>query len=397
MMWKRNWLSIATTIFLLGSCFIVGKNAEDSLIKNLIIISAIAVDIKDEELLVTIQAIDSTAIKNSSTSQLGFILYQESGRTITEAIQKIHTSFSRFIFLDDVKVILVSEALAKSRGINDVVNYLFMEQSISSNTMFFVSKDTSAHNILAMFTPFQKVSSQRIVDMIENIKNYSSFAIPVYPNRVKNLLLNYPVVNNVIPYLRIVGDDEIGMTKENIETYQPASRITIDGMSYFKNDKLVDYLSNEESQSLLFLMNNIKGGSIEACCPEGDGFFSYFIKKSKTSFNVRWNKNSPKITVDVKVDERIIESECKDSFTHPNLEKFRKQLSDQVKDNITILIQKSQSEELDYIGIGKELYLSEPKKWRKIEKEWFSIYPETPFEVVVDISVTKTGDASSLE
>lgn len=396
-MFKRNLLPIITSLFLLGASLIIGKNAEDSLIRDLIIISAIAVDMKDEEFLITVQAINAPSVKDSASEKLGFILYQESGRTITEALQNIHKSFSRFLFMDDLEVILISEELAKKRGIEDVLDYLFLEQTISSNTMLFVSKEVSAHDILAMFTPFQKVSSKRIVDTIENIKDYSSFAIPVYPNRVKNFLLNYPVVNNVIPYISVAGDVKEGLTKENIESYQPKSKMEINGMSYFKKDRLMDYLSTEESQNLLFLMDNVREGAVEANCPEGPGYFSYHLKSSKTKYKVNWEGRTPEVSINIKTNGRITESACSTNFEYPNMELFRQQIKKQLETSITSLIQKSQGENLDYVGFGKEIYLSSPSNWRKIEGDWENIYPNTTFDINVDVSVTRSGDATSLD
>ncbi|WP_404350178.1 Ger(x)C family spore germination protein [Sutcliffiella horikoshii] len=396
-MLKRNLLPIITSLFLLGASLIIGKNAEDSLIRDLIIISAIAVDIKDENFLVTVQAINAPSVKDSASEKLGFILYQESGRTITEALQNIHKSFSRYLFMDDLEVILISEELAKKRGIEDVLNYLFLEQTISSNTMLFVSKEVSAYDILAMFTPFQKVSSKRIVDTIENIKDYSSFAIPVYPNRVKNFLLNYPVVNNVIPYISVAGDVQEGLKKENIESYQPKSKMEINGMSYFKKDRLMDFLSTEESQNLIFLMDNVREGAVEANCPEGPGYFSYHLKKAKTKYKVNWKGKTPEVSINIKTNGRITESNCSTNFEHPNMEIFRAQIKKQLEASITSLIQKSQEENLDYVGFGKEIYLSSPNNWRKIEGDWENIYPNTPFDINVDVSVTRSGDATSLD
>ncbi|WP_404448694.1 Ger(x)C family spore germination protein [Sutcliffiella horikoshii] len=396
-MFKRNLIPIITSLFLLGASLIIGKNAEDSLIRDLIIISAIAIDMKEEDFLITVQAINAPSVKDSASEKLGFILYQESGRTITEALQNIHKSFSRFLFMDDLEVILISEELAKKRGIEDVLNYLFLEQTISSNTMLFVSKEVSAHDILAMFTPFQKVSSKRIVDTIENIKDYSSFAIPVYPNRVKNFLLNYPVVNNVIPYISVAGDVKEGLKKENIESYQPKSKMEINGMSYFKKDRLMDFLSTEESQSLLFLMDNVREGALEANCPEGPGYFSYHLKKAKTKYKVNWHGRTPEVSINIKTNGRIIESACSTNFEYPNMELFRQQIKKQLENSITSLIQKSQEENLDYVGFGKEIYLSSPSNWRKIEGDWENIYPNTPFGINVDVSVTRSGDATSLD
>lgn len=69
-----------TGLFLLIACLLVGKNVEDTLLKDLTIVSGIGIDIKDEEYLVTLQILNIEALQDSNSQVQGFVLYQGQGK-----------------------------------------------------------------------------------------------------------------------------------------------------------------------------------------------------------------------------------------------------------------------------------------------------------------------------
>lgn len=387
-----------TGLFLLIACLLVGKNVEDTLLKDLTIVSGIGIDIKDEEYLVTLQILNIEALQDSNSQVQGFVLYQGQGKTISEAIHQGIKSVSRFIFFDDIEMVVVSEELARTKGITEAVNFLFLEPNISSNTMFFVSKEVAASDILSISPPIRKVSSNHIIDIVKNIKQNGSFAIPTYPNRIKNLLLNAPVTNNIIPYISIVGDPEKGLSKQVQETPLPPAILSVDGMAYFKSDKLEDYLSTDESKHLIFLTKGVKGGLLEGNCPkEEPGFFTFNIEKSKTRFEIEWKEQQPTINVYVKLRGIVSEWTCKTDFQYPNLKEYEKVLEEDLNNGITEIVNKSKEVGTDFIGFGKEIYLNKPSKWHKIEKQWETLFPKVPYKIKTEVRISDTGDAAQKE
>ena len=379
--------------------FFVGKNVEDSLIKSLSLVSAIGVDLEEELYAVTIQVVNPAAAQKGDGGQLGFVTYQETGRTITEALNKIAATISRKVFLDDTEIIIVSEELAKTKGIHDVVDFFILEPNISSNIIFFVSKDYSANTILNLFTPVQPISAQRIMELMDNIEDEAGFATKIHPNRVKNYLLNFPIVNNIIPYITIEGDVEKGLTKENIETYSPIAKLKIQGMAFFKEDKLQEYLPTPQSTTLLLLTNHLRSSFMEAACPDKEeGHLSLKVNNSKTKIKPVQDTITPTYTLHIKLKGKVEESTCKFNFEHPNLLHVEKQYEEKVKKEVEELIATSFSFKTDFIGFGKELYLSNPKKWEKETEKWSEIFPSIQIsEISVTVDIDESGDAIKLE
>ncbi|RXJ04152.1 Ger(x)C family spore germination protein [Anaerobacillus alkaliphilus] len=394
---KRSWLHITIYTLIILSSFLVGKNVEDSLIKNLSIVSAVGIDLEEDLYAVTLQVINPKRLQKDAGQTLGYINYKESGRTITEAMKKINTVISRNIFLDDTEIFIVSEELARSKGINEVIDYLIIEPNVASNISFFVTKGDAANAILNIFTPVQQVSAQRIHEMLTNIQKEAGFATRIYPNRVKNYLLNYPVVNNIVPYITIEGNFKQGFKKENIETFDPETKIKIEGMAFFHRDKIVDFLNLEESKTLLLVTNHLRMTFLESNCPDGNGFVAMRLDSSKTKINHKLENGIPRFKVDVTVAGRIQESSCEIGFKHPDLQRFETHFGNLIEAHISDLIKLSQSHHVDFIGFGKAMYLSKPSDWRKIEKTWEDIYPNVEVDVKVKVDISESGDATKLK
>ena len=359
-------------------------------------VSAIGIDIDEENVYhVTLQFLNPPALqRNASGEQLGAVVYEENGRTISEAIRKLSNRISRTIFLDNTEIIVVSEKLA-SKGISEVLDFLILEPNISANLKFFVTKEVEPSTILQLFTPVHKFTASRIRETIENVEaNYGSAKV-LFPNKIKNFLMNKELVNTSIPYLTIEGDPSTGMTKENVETFFSPTSLTIGGMSFFKGDKLLGFLDGNEGKTLLMLDGNLFKRTIwEASCPknEENKYSAMNINDTKTAFSFNQKKELA-FTVDIKVSGDIFESNCDLNFEHPNLVSYEEQFEKEIKQSVKELIKKSQTYNTDFIGFAKNIYLSKPNKWYDLKHDWDSIYPEMKVDINVKVTITDSGES----
>ncbi|PGT90567.1 MULTISPECIES: Ger(x)C family spore germination protein [Bacillaceae] len=397
---KLNWHILLFYTFLIIISFFIGRNVQNTSLNNFSMVSAVGIDIDEENVYhLTIQLLNPPALqRNASGDQLGAVVYEEHGRTISDAIRKLSKRISRTIFLDNTEIIVVSEELAK-KGITDVLNFLILEPNISANLKFFVTKEVKPSTVLQLFSPVHKFSASRIRETIENVEaNYGSAKI-LYPNKIKNYLMNKTVVNTSIPYLVVKGDPSKGITKENISTYLSPTYLMIGGMAFFKGDQLVDFLGDEEGKTLLMLDGSLLQRSIwEASCPKDkkNKFAAMNILDTKTKFHFKQENNIPAFTIDVKVDGEIYESNCDMNFEHPNKEKYEKQFEQDIKQSIDDLVAKSQKYNTDFIGFAKNIYLSKPSQWHELENDWDSIYPTMKVDVNVKVTVTDTGESTQI-
>ncbi|WP_078432088.1 Ger(x)C family spore germination protein [Metabacillus halosaccharovorans] len=398
---KLNWHLVLFYSFLTILSFFIGRNVENSTLNNFSMVSAVGIDQDEENIYhITLQFLNPPALQRNATGdQLGAIVYEERGRTISEAIRKLSKRISRSVFLDNTDIIVVSEELAR-KGITEVVDFLILEPNISANLKFFVTKDVKPSVVLQMFTPVHKFSASRIKETIENIEaNYGSAKI-LYPNKIKNYLMNKVVVNTSIPYLIIQGDPSKGVTKENISAYSSPSQIIIGGMGFFNGDKLIDFLDDEEGKTLLILEGDLLKKTIwEATCPkdEKNKFAAMNITDTHTKLHFKQQENHTlAFTINSKVVGEIYESNCNVNFEHPNKDKYEEQFENEIKQSMKDLIEKSQEYNTDFIGFAKNIYMTKPSQWHNLKNDWNSIFPNMTVDVNVEVNITDTGESTQI-
>ncbi|KEZ50371.1 Ger(x)C family spore germination protein [Metabacillus indicus] len=386
---RKAWGLIFFVILTLGSSVVISKNVEDTLIKSISIVSAIGIDTSDEGYEVTLQMINTAAKPDSAGEVPGSIIYQQSGRTISQAVKNILNRNPKKIFLDSAELIVIGEQTAREKGIHEILALFLTESEISSSIKIMVTKDYPASKILKTITPAEKVSSKRINDVVHSNELNLGSAASVYPVKVMNDLLRN-IKATALPYVTLSSDQEIGSSQENVSSPEPEVLLILNGMAYFKKDKLAGYLSRDESKIFLGFTNNTKKATIETKC--GAGFFTVHIKKSKTSVKPVYNNGMVSFQVKRKMKGELFESTCNKNDL-PYLESKTEAF---LKSEMAGLIARSQEENNDFIGFLKEVYLRNPYKFQEINKKWKELYPEVPVEVEVDLKIEDIGDVNRI-
>ncbi|WP_203287346.1 Ger(x)C family spore germination protein [Metabacillus sp. cB07] len=384
---KKAWALIFFVIITLLSSVVISKNVEDTLIKSISIVSAIGIDSRDEGYEVTLQMINTAAKPDSAGEVPGSIIYQQSGRTISQAIKNILNRNPKKIFLDSAELIVIGEQTAREQGIHEILALFLTESEISSSIKIMVTKDYPASRIIRTITPAEKVSSKRINDIVHSNELNLGSVSGVYPVKVMNDLLRN-IKAAAIPYVTLSSDQEIGSSQENISSPEPEVLLILNGMAYFKKDKLAGYLSRDESKIFLGFTNNTT--TIETKC--GAGFFTVHIKKSKTSVKPVFNNGMISFQVKRKMKGELFESTC----SKDDLPYLESKAETAIKNEMAGLIARSQEENNDFLGFLKEVYLRNPYKFQEINKKWKELYPEVPVEVEVDLEIEDIGDVNRI-
>ena len=76
-------------------------------------------------------------------------------------------------------------------------------------------------------------------------------------------------------------DIETGKTLKNLERSKPPITLQYIGIAIFKNDKLVDWLNEDESKGYNYIMNNVNSSMGHIPCPKG-GILGVEIIRTKS-------------------------------------------------------------------------------------------------------------------
>ncbi|MBM7604835.1 spore germination protein KC [Metabacillus crassostreae] len=375
--------------------FVIGNTVESQLINKLAIVSAIGLDMEEEQYVISVQVVSPSSDQKGASEELGAVVYKEKGRTITEAFLKLNNSISRTLFFDDTDILILQDKLLETKGITDITDYLILNPLVSTNIEILVSKDVTANTILRTVTPVQKVSALRIKEILANNQLNAGTSFKMYPSNVHNDLLN-KIKQTALPYITIQGDIEKGLKKENIEEYSPSTIFKLNGMAVFKEDKLIGFLDDKESRIYSMFQKKINRTLLTVTCPdEEDRFVGLNVTDLNSKITFEEAKKPLTFSVDVQVEGEIRESQCSKSVDYPNLEKIKKSYKDEMTKDIEQLISKSKEMNSDFIGFGKSIYLVKPRKWNELAKNWDQTYKESTIKINVDINIPLTGDSMS--
>ena len=164
----------------------------------------------------------------------------------------------------------------------------------------------------------------------------------------------------------------------------PDAIVVIDSMALFKGDKLVGFLSVEDTRNYLWTQNQIENTSISIPCGE-NRFAALRITDSKTKVMGSMKNGKPKIGVDIVMEGSIYGSNCKDHMDDPKTYKKLDELTNQyVREKVSKTIQTVQDDYgVDIFGFGEVVYRQDYKQFKKVEDHWDEVFKDAEIDVVV--------------
>jgi spore germination protein KC len=334
----------------------------------------------DEPIAVTVEVVKITGFKGSSDNSgktSGSVLEVSTGKSFFDALQNFSKVSPVVLDFTHAELIIISRELCED-GISEVINYLNRSHQARSIDWLLVS-DKTAKEVLQNTMSNEDSASEGIDDIMTQLKKNASI-IPVNLN-------NYTIRTNSESRTGFIPLASIEKSQNN-----SSSKIKIEKLAIFKNDKLVGILSNEESKSLMWLSGDMKGHNL---------VFPLKAEKNNQNLSVEVFKKSAHIipyVTDGRVKFKINCTgladirEIDNAYLDPVIiEKIQYNTERTLEKQLSELIDKSQTSNTDFIGFSEKLYENDPKAWLEIKDNWDSIFPNVEYEVNFKITITRLG------
>ncbi|MBB3112643.1 spore germination protein KC [Paenibacillus phyllosphaerae] len=384
----RAWLLVLLLMpMFLGGCW---SRRE---LNELSIASAIGIDRQDDQYLLSVQVVNPSSIaKKQGDNTTPIIVYSAKGVSLNEAVRRLTSSISRKIFFSHIRIVVLSEEVAK-RGIAKPVDFLMRGNEIRSDFTVLIAKGDSAKDVLGVTTPMEKISANFIFNALEVANKEWSPVASVKLDDLSNLLLGTGM-SPVLSGVRVVGDPAEGRLDQNVKSATPPVRIQHTGIGIFKQDKLVGWLNERESRGYSVLTNRVRRSSVHLVCPEG-GIIGIDTSNVKADFKGKIIDNKPQVWVDVQYQGNISSVECPIDLSDPSvLEQMNHQLEAFGQTNMEQVIRKAQSLGTDIFGFGLELHRVNPTYWKQVERQWDEEFKKLVVHLQVKAMITGTGTIS---
>lgn len=312
-------------------------------------------------------------------------IHEAQAATISEAIRQIDSSDPGRLYFAHTSAIILSEEIARSKGIGSFIDYFERTPEIRRNTWLLIAHKGEFNKIFSARVGSDQNTevSKEIKDKLENTATYLSFTANTLGD-----FLNLLWEEGAQPFtagVRIVSG------KNNSSTTKSSNNdLLINETAVFKKEKLAGWLNDQESMGLLFIQGNkngelvdlnYKGGKILLKCTKVNSTIKPIIKNGKAVINLN-----------VYVISDISESQVNLDFEQSGIDKtIQKLQAAEVKKQIIAAFNKSKELDADIFQFGNLIYGKYPEYYKQMKTMGQDYYQNITLSVSVKSSVNQIG------
>lgn len=367
-------------------------------LNELAITLAFGIDKVEDEYQITAQVVVPSEVSmKASTGRSSVTLFKARGKTVYEAIRKITKESPRKVYPGHLRMLVIGEELAKE-GIGESLELLARDWELRSDFYVAIAKDATAEELLNVTTTIESIPANKMFNTLRSSENSWAGTNGITLDELIEDLISEGK-EAVLTGVMVIGDQELGSSKQNVESITPAARIVYDELAVFKKDKLVGWLTEIESRGYNAITNQLKTTVSSISCPE-TGKATIEIIDFKSEIKGKVKNGSPEVDIQSHVNANVGAVECPIDLTKletfDNLEKtFEKEVKVTFEESIETL----KEFEVDIFGFGEAIHRSNPKEWEKMKETWGDEFPHVKVNITIDAKLRRSGtiDNSFLE
>ncbi|RNA69859.1 Ger(x)C family spore germination protein [Alteribacter keqinensis] len=386
-----KWIiTLAITVSICTGC---GDKME---LDQLAVVVAIGIDqVEDsEDFEVSFQIINPhgasarVATEGGGSEDASVFTFTTRGKTLVEAVDLAKNIAPRRLFFSHMYYIIIGENFARETGINRVFDFVERDQQMRMQFLAFIAKDTTAKDMLSVFTPLDENPAKSVRDRVMvasgslGISGHLTLADAIRAYVKED---HHPILLG----LRNISSENSDNTEvlSNIDEHS----FSLDGLAVFKDDKLVDWMNTQESQGWVFLNNLVKDRTIFDTKCEG-GYTGVRVHSLNETVKAAVKNGKPHFTISLTGKGYMLETSCDLDIGDPeDFKKIKEAVNDELRNEIQMTIDKSRELGFDVVGFSEWFHNQQPKKWKEWEGDWFHHLQEGEIVLNVDIDLTNTG------
>ncbi len=358
-------------------------------LNQIAIVGATSIDKKDDNYIVKIQVINPQNVKEAtSNNNTSFVVYEGISDNLQEAYRKITNYSPRFSYSDHMQVLFLGENILRE-DFSEVMDFLMRNPSVRND--FYVLIERTGNDIIELTTPISQISATSIKSSLENNSKHYGISEIVNFNDFAMMYLN-PHIEVVLPSIELIGNINSGKNMENTMKSSDYVKYELSTLGVFKDNKLMGYISDEESLAYNFIMNKIDTAIISYKCNNVNNVV-VDIEHSKSDIKV----NKDKIQINVVTNGNLIEVGCDLKMNKETINNIEDNISKKIEttliSSINSTIDKYNS---DIYGFLDLYYKKDYKYYKKIKDNYYKNVFKN-LDISVDVRTTISREGTILE
>ncbi len=334
----------------------------------------------------------------------GTIVTTIEGPTIVEAMDFFNTSISRRISLAHIKLLVVSESVAK-QGIRDYIDQMVRFMETSRIVQLVVCKGKAEDFIRENVTLTGESPSKNMELMIlqsENIGLFPRVTLPQFERDSKSPLRSSYTAYAGINDFQNLADGPAASEKVFKWRYFPGElprqggvKREFLGTAVFRDYRMVGVLDSLETTFFLLVSRKFQKGflSVEDMDAPGHAILLRLYYEDSPKIGVKFQGDKAFIDLKLKLSADIGAMRGESNYERiDKLEKLSRHIESVIEEGMKKMIEKVQKEfKADIFGFGQKAagnFLT-IQEWEKYD--WDSRFPEAEINVDVTVDVRRTG------
>lgn len=309
------------------------------------------------------------------------VLFSE-GKTVFDAVRIMNIYSDKRLFLGRLRQILIGENTAKT-GVRNILDFFARNNETRLDINIFVTDNYTAEELIKVSTvAAEKTFIGSKLDTL--VKNHwaTSMSTIIKLNEFIAMLDS----KTTAPYLPSIN------TQSEVErvTDKFIDKIQLSGIFVFKDDKLLYRLDGIEARAFNFIKGEARSGIIIVKDHTGQ-YVSLEIVEAESKIKTYIENEIPRVVVNIEMSSNIVEQwSTENIYTEQELNYLKAQQEETIRKEAVNVIKKAQSMNTDIFGFGEKICHQHPRKWRKIENKWDTIFPDLDVKVNVKSKINRT-------
>jgi len=298
------------------------------------------------------------------------------GHSIDDAIMNLDQQISGRLFFGHLRVIVVSEAVAK-RGLQNLNDYLRRNAEVRRMAWMMISKGP-AIQLMKASPKLERVPSLYLMSTLDEAiktgKLPTDYVGMFWSNSSKKGQEGF------LPYVQLIRE-------QNVE---------IKGLAFFKNDKMVGVTQPIEIAGYMGIKGISRSGYRGMVQLDDDGTATLYAIHRKSIIRAQIKNGHPHITVSIMIELNLEEKLTEQTPINRSdlLENLERQDEIAIAKLYKDLIKQTQEKQSDIFGFGEYVRAKQPNYWNrniKTKEKWQNMYKDITVDVKVDSKIRRIG------
>ncbi|MCL6548454.1 MAG: Ger(x)C family spore germination protein [Alicyclobacillus sp.] len=302
---------------------------------------------------------------------------QSHGENLSDALQHLQQQVADKLFLGHLRVIVVSEAFARQRGVQEMVDFLRRDSEVRRTAWMVVCKQ-SAYDMLRTAPPLERLPTLYLISTLDHARQLGKM-----PNEFLGMFESKSAMKGrdpLLPYLDVL---------------QPGN-VNVAGLAYFRDGKMRGTLDPVQTAAYLTLTGVSVGGYTELIPLAPGRYVMWEAYRRRERVKVDVQGGLPRFKVDIHIDGNVAErvGENLNVNRSHTLAVIDREVARVAYRHALDVIEQTKRDHVDPVGFGEYVRAFQPSYWNRMvrtKERWEALYPKVPIEVEVHAKTHRLG------